>query len=194
MFTGVIKKMGKLEKVTVGATGAEVVVRRPAGWKLRKGDSISVQGICSTVAAFTTTTISFTYMPETVERTSVETWKKGMEMHLEQSLTLRDRLDGHMVMGHVDTTGRVESLVQEGNSMVVTITPAGDVRYAAAKGSVALDGVSLTITGVTKKHFSVKLVPFTWEHTRFQGLRVGDEINIEWDMVAKYLEQLRKYK
>jgi riboflavin synthase len=193
MFTGVIKKIGKLEKNSVDSSGAQIVVRRPAGWKLRKGDSIAVNGVCSTVASLTVSAVSFTYMPETLERTTVRGWKKGGQVHLEQSLTLRDRLDGHMVMGHVDTTGCVESLAKEGNSTVVTIAPASrDLRFAAEKGSVALDGVSLTIAGVTKKNFKVKVVPFTWEYTRFHALQVGDEVNIEWDMVAKYIEQMRK--
>ena len=198
--------MGNIENVIVKRAGATVVVRCPARWKVALGDSIAVQGVCSTVAAIDVGVYStdapikekcltFMYMPETLDCTTIRRWKVGMPAHLEQSLRLSDRLDGHMVQGHVDTVGTVAAIKKEGNSMVLTVKPAalGELRYAASKGSVALEGVSLTITSVTTTNFAVKLVPYTWMHTTFRDLKVGHKVNIEWDVVAKYVEQLRKF-
>lgn len=195
MFTGVIKTLGVVEKLRVNSKSAVVVVRRPSRWRVKVGDSIAVQGVCSTVSALSAKSFTFNYMPETLKLTTIRHWKVGGQVQLEQSLRWGDRLDGHLVFGHVDTVGVVKSIKKEGNSFVLTVTPVarGDLRLAAKKGSVAIDGVSLTITAVTKNNFSVSLVPYTWEHTTLRGLKVGDRVNIEWDMVAKYVAQLRKF-
>ncbi len=196
MFTGVIHTLGTIQKMSVTKKGAEVTVTRPTRFALRLGDSIAIHGVCSTVKKYTKSTMTFEYMPETLERTTVPLWKKGHAVHLEQSVTLKDRLDGHMVMGHVDTTGIVQSLTPEGNSVVVTIKPKNktELRFAAVKGSVALNGVSLTITHSNNTQLAVKLVPFTMGHTTFGTTKVGDMVNIEWDAIAKYVSHLYRKK
>jgi riboflavin synthase len=193
MFTGIIETTARIKKASVRKGGMVLAIAKPAGWKLQKGDSVSINGVCSTVMSLTGGAV-FEYMPETLLKTSLSGLKAGDYVNLERPLTLNARLDGHLVQGHVDAAGTVGSITKDGNSYRIVVAlprrAASFMRYIAAKGSVAVDGISLTVVAAGKNSFSVHLVPYTWEHTAFNSKKRGDAVNIECDIVAKYLETL----
>ena len=192
MFTGIIRKTAKVNSpVAQGATGLFEVINPKL--RVKAGDSIAVNGVCSTVVR-AGKTLSFQYMPETLARSTIGAIKRGEIVNLEESLRASDRLDGHVVLGHVDTIGEIVEIKSEGNSNVFKIEPRESKRFmkfVAEKGSVAVDGVSLTVVGLSTKYFTVKLIPYTLEHTAFGEKSVGGKVNIEFDILAKYLERLK---
>ncbi|HYF04667.1 MAG TPA: riboflavin synthase [Patescibacteria group bacterium] len=188
MFTGIISEVQKVVGVRQEAGGLFVEVNRPKKWKLRKGSSVSLNGICSTVVVFGKTMV-FQYMPESVDRSNLGGLHIGDLVNLEQPLRLQDMLDGHMVQGHVDTVGRIASVKEEGNSRVFTIALHAKTRYIVQKGSICVEGISLTVVDVKQKSFTVKIIPHTWKHTNLYGKTVGDLVNIEFDILAKYIER-----
>ncbi len=191
MFTGIITAQGKIASIEKHNGGMTIALIRPKKWKTYKGESISINGVCSTVVSGTTKLI-FEYMPESLKRSAIGSLKVGDGVNLEQSLRLGDRLSGHMVQGHVDTTGTVTAITPEGDSTVFTIALPKPVmaRYISEKGSIALDGISLTITSVKGKNFQVKILPYTIKETNLARKKVGDLISVEFDMLAKYIDQL----
>ena len=193
MFTGIIRKTARVTRAERDSAGMMLFVSKPK-LSVKKGDSIAVNGVCSTVVT-TSAVLGFQYMPETLACSAVGELKAGEIVNLEPSLRASDRLDGHIVLGHVDTVGKVSAITVEGNSKVFTIEPREPkkfMKFLAEKGSVALDGVSLTITKVKPLGFEVKLIPYTLANTGFGDRKVGSLINIEFDILAKYLERLCK--
>ncbi len=193
MFTGIIKKTARVKSVEKSSEGLTLKVRNP-GWRLKKGNSIAVNGVCSTVIA-SGITLAFQYMPETVARSAAGALRAGETVNLEPSLKVSDRLDGHIVLGHVDTVGTIIAVKKEGNSQTFTVKPREPkkfMKFVAEKGSVALDGVSLTVTKVRPLYFAVKLIPYTLENTTFKNKKVGSFFNVEFDILAKYLKKLSK--
>lgn len=189
MFTGIIRQTGKVKNPTDKSGLFEIV---NPGLKVKIGDSIAVNGVCSTVVK-TGKTFVFQYMPETLARTTIGEIKAGEKVNLEQSLRVSDRLDGHIVLGHVDTVGKLAAIKVEGNSKIFTVEPREPkkfMKFVAEKGSVALDGVSLTATKVKPLGFEVKVIPYTLKYTAFGEKKIGSVINIEFDILAKYLERL----
>lgn len=191
MFTGIIRKTAHVEKIEKNSGGISVEIVNP---KLRTkvGDSISVNGVCSTTVK-TGGVLKFQYMPETVVRSTVGFLEKGDLVNLEESLRASDRLGGHIVLGHVDTVGMVKNVKGEGGSRVLTIHPRGSQKFMsfiAAKGSVALDGVSLTVVSVGRSGFTVKLIPYTLKNTNLGEKTVGSFVNVEFDILAKYLKRI----
>jgi riboflavin synthase len=194
MFTGIIQVTSAILSVHADDAITRVSIRRPADWDLTVGESINVNGICSTVIAHDDESFQVEYMPETLRFTTVSDWAVGQDCNLERSLRLADRLSGHLVMGHVDAVGTVDAISQEGNSHVVTISHVQAFsRYVAAKGSIAVDGVSLTVINPELERFSVAIIPQTWQATTISRLRVDQHVNLEADPIAKYLEQLTAY-
>ncbi len=193
MFTGIITAIATVKKVTPTTGGLVVAITTPVGWKLRSGASIAVNGVCSTVKK-TGKTFVVEYMPESLVRSAIGSLVTGDWVNLEQSLCASDRLDGHIVLGHVDTVGKITALTQEGNSSIfrITIKDKKFLRLIAEKGSVAVDGISLTVTAVGKIFFEIKMIPFTLAHTAFSNRAVGDLVNVECDVVARYLARLIK--
>lgn len=191
MFTGIINAQGKVTSVKKHNGGMTLTLARPKKWKTYKGESIAINGVCSTVVS-SATRLVFEYMPESLERSAIGHLKTGDLVNLEQSLRLGDRLSGHMVQGHVDTAGIITAIGSEGDSRVFTITlpKATMSRFTSEKGSVTLDGVSLTITSVKGKIFQVKILPYTLKETNLTRKKIGDPINVEFDMLAKYIDQL----
>ncbi|MBY0110658.1 riboflavin synthase [Patescibacteria group bacterium] len=187
MFTGIIEKKGKITRVEKKGAVRTVTFSKPASWKLKNGQSINVSGVCSTVVRSTSTSVVVEYMPETLRVTTVGNIQKGDEVNLERSLQFGDRMDGHLVMGHVEGVARVGEKKREGRSTLLTLKlPAGLARYAISRGSIALDGVSLT---VAKRHgpwVTVALVPHTLAHTTLTNLTVGDMVNVETDIMARH--------
>jgi len=188
VFTGIIEEVGTVESLNAGvlAVKAEKVLE-----DVRLGDSIAVNGVCLTVTSFTAQRFTADVMPETVRRTSFRELKKGSPVNLERALTLASRLGGHIVSGHIDGTGQVESFRPEGNAILLKVQAApGLLRYIVEKGSVALDGISLTVAAVTARDFTVSLIPHTREATNLRAKRAGSPINIETDILGKYVEKL----
>lgn len=191
MFTGIIKKLSTVEKVSKINESLFVEISRPKGWKIWEGESISMNGICSTVKKFNVKTFKVEYMPETIEKTTAGDWEKGMAVNLEKSLALKDLLDGHIVQGHIDTRGIVVGIRKDKKSKIIKIQiPTKFMRLVAEKGSVSVDGISLTVVDTGRDWFSVSLVSYTLENTNLGKIKIGDRVNIEIDVLAKYLDKL----
>lgn len=188
MFTGIVEEVGKVKSIGNG------VLRIQADKVLedvRLGDSIAVNGICLTVTDFGADSFQADVMPETIRRTSLGELKLGSPVNLERALTLSSRLGGHIVSGHIDGTGRIVSLKEDKNAILMKIEAEGSIlRYIVEKGSVALDGISLTVAQVTSLDFTVSLIPHTRQVTNLSAKGEGSLINIENDVVGKYVEKL----
>lgn len=186
MFTGIIQKTSKIKNIKPNKDGLVLEVLNNLG-KIKLGESISVNGVCSTVKK-SNKNISFEYMPETLKLTNLNFLKKEDIVNIEQSMRLSDRLDGHIVLGHVDGTGEILNITQEGNSKIfeIKVLDKKFMKLLVYKGSVAVEGVSLTVTKVSKNNFAVKIMPYTLEHTNLRNKKEGDLINLEFDILAKY--------
>ncbi len=192
MFTGIIEEVGHVKALHRGAKSftleveADVVVQ-----DAQVGDSIATNGVCLTVTSLSEHGFTADVMPETVERTALGQLKPGSPVNLERALSLQTRLGGHIVSGHIDGTGRIASLRQDDTALWLTVECDSKLlRYIVEKGSVALQGVSLTVARVDERSFSVSLIPHTQDATTLHSVRVGDLVNIENDIIAKYVEKL----
>ena len=188
MFTGIIEEVGALERLA----GGEIAIRAKKVLEdVALGDSIAVNGICLTVTHFDAAHFTADVMPETVRRTSLAELKRGSRVNLERALTLRSRLGGHIVSGHIDGVGTIAAMQEEGNAILLTVRAGADIlRYIVEKGSVALDGISLTVARVSAADFTVSLIPHTREIRNLREKRSGSRLNIETDILGKYVEKL----
>lgn len=191
MFTGIVQVTGEV-LVAVDARGVKTVrIARPKAWKLVKGQSVSIDGICSTVAKLDAKAFEVAYMPETISKTTAGDFGRGARLNLERSLTLADYVDGHFVMGHVDARGKVVAVEKAKGAHVVTISaPSELLPLLALHGSVAVNGVSLTIARRGKGTFSVALIPYTLAETNLGDLVRGSAVNIEADPLARYVRAM----
>jgi riboflavin synthase len=188
MFTGIVREVG-----TVAAfDGSRLVVIAPeTDADVAVGDSVSVAGVCLTVVPSDEGGLAFDVVPETLSRTALGDLQAGDSVNLEPSLRVGDPLGGHVVQGHVDAVGRVRSITPEGESRRVWVdAPGAIVRYCLEKGSIAVDGVSLTVAALDDDGFEVALIPHTLEVTTLGALEPGDEVNLEADVLAKVVERL----
>ncbi len=187
MFTGIIAQKAKVVTNAVKHRSLFLSIEKPKGWKLSLGESISVQGVCLTVKGITKKEYAVELMPETLKKTAFgESVPK--EVNLERSLVYGNRLSGHFVTGHIDAVGKVEKIIRKGRSQVFYISyPKKFRRLLVEKGSVAVDGVSLTVVETTLKDFSVALLPYTLTHTTLGKKEKGAPLNLEFDILAKYL-------
>jgi len=182
MFTGLVEQMGEVQQ-----SGTRLAVRTPLAAELEHGDSIAVNGVCLTAVDITGDGFEADVMEETLVRSSLGRLQAGDRVNLELALRLGDRLGGHFVQGHVDATGHVAAIEQRERSRVLQIgAPPEVLRYVVEKGSIAVDGVSLTVTDVDARAFSVSLIPETLERTTLGSVGQGDPVNLEVDMLAKY--------
>ncbi len=201
MFTGIISKTSKVSSVKSSRGGFLLEVSNNLG-KLKIGESINVNGVCSTVKKFTPKkdgagqNISFEYMPETLQLTNLTILKKGNVVNMERSMQAGDRISGHIVLGHIDGTGKIISIKKEGNSQVFDIkTPDKKfMKFLVYKGSVAVEGASLTVVKVKKDSFIVKIIPHTLKHTNLIFKKEHDAVNLEFDILAKYADKRRGKK
>ena len=192
MFSGIIEDLGKVAEIRQSAEGATLTLRTglPIA-KIKIGDSIAVNGACLTVVAKGRSTMKMDVSAETLRRTSLGDLKTGDPVNLERCLTLNTLLNGHIVAGHVDSVGRVISIKPEGDSKLFTFeVAANEARYLVEKGSVAIDGISLTVFAIRARRFSVALIPHTVKVTTMGIRKPGDKVNIESDMMAKYVERI----
>jgi riboflavin synthase len=191
MFTGIIKKLSTVENVSYKKESLFVSIKIPKGWKVWAGESISINGVCSTVKSMDKKTFTVEYMPETIKKTAVADFEKGAEVNLEKSMKINDLLDGHIVQGHVDTTGKIIGIkkIKESKILKIKILKAF-MKFMAEKGSVAVDGISLTIVESGDNWFTVSLVSYTLENTNLGNIKVGEGVNIETDVLAKYIYKI----
>lgn len=188
MFTGIVEEMGEVRSLR--SSGLEVAAQQVIEGT-RLGDSISVEGVCLTVTALGPSWFAVGLMPETLRRTNLGRLRPGDKVNLERALTLNSRLGGHLVQGHIDGLGRVSARRPEANAVLVRIDAAEALlRYIVEKGFVAVDGASLTVTDVDSRSFGVSLVPYTQKMITLADKGIGDEVNLEVDILAKYVEKL----
>ncbi len=192
MFTGIVEEMGRLKAREGSARGATLVIAAQKVLEgLKIGDSIAVNGVCLTATSFDRSSFTAQVMPETLRKTDLESLSPGQPVNLERALALGDRLGGHLVSGHVDGTGILSWRRPEGNAVIVFIQASPELlRYIIPKGSVAVDGVSLTVASVDRKGFSVSLIPHTAAVTTLGQKQPGAVVNIETDLIGKYVEKL----
>ena len=189
MFTGIVEEVGEVVRRADG--GLTVRAAFAAGGGLAVSDSVSVNGACLTVTALDGGAFSVDTVPETLRRTNLGALSPGDPVNLERPMRADGRFGGHVVQGHVDATGEVVSVKPEGESRVFTFeAPPSVMRYVVEKGFVAVDGASLTVVSCNWRAFSVAIVPYTWENTVLKSRNVGDAVNLEADVMAKYVERL----
>ena len=192
MFTGIVREVGVVVEAAEAGGGRSLVVRAPGTAAVTgTGDSVSIDGCCLTATAVDEDTITFHAVPETIARTTLGGLDEPEAVNVEPAVRAGDPLGGHYVQGHVDAVGRVQSVEAEGEALRVFVEAPDDVlRYCVEKGSVTLDGVSLTIAELALDAFAVALVPHTLEATTLKDLRPGQAVNLEADVLAKYVEAL----
>lgn len=192
MFTGIVKELGRIASMDGGAQGVRVVVEAPeTAPGIGLGDSVAVNGCCLTAVEVGAGSIAFDAVPETLSRTSLSRLSVGSRVNLEPALRAGDPMGGHVVQGHVDGVGRVRSVTPEGEGRRIWFdAPEPVLRYCVEKGSIAIEGVSLTIAALDGSGVAVALIPHTLSVTTIGGLVPGDEVNLEADVLAKYVERL----
>lgn len=196
MFTGLIEDVGCVESLLIHRNSAVLTVE--TGLAVRDiplGASIAVNGACLTVVQKGKKSVAFDVSPETLERTSLATVEPGALLNLERSLRLEDRLGGHLVTGHIDGVGIVHSVEKKGDFTFFSFRIAQRLgALLVPKGSVAVDGISLTVNRCSQREFNVAIIPFTLQHTNLRARRVGDKVNIETDLIGKYVRQFTKQR
>jgi len=192
LFTGIIEEVGKVQEVIKATKSAKIVIdARKVLEDVMIGDSISTNGVCLTVTEFSTSSFVVDVMAETMRRSNLHLLKAGDEVNLERALRVGDRLGGHIVSGHIDGTGIITEYEKEDNAVWVTISARREIlRYIVQKGSITIDGISLTVAYINDKVFKVSIIPHTKEITTLLRKKVGDLVNLECDMVGKYVEKL----
>lgn len=188
MFTGIIEEIGSL---LASGGGSLTIQAKKVLEDVHLGDSIAVNGTCLTVTRFDDSSFTVDVMEETMRRSSLGSLKKGSRVNLERAMAANGRFGGHIVSGHIDGTGTIEKLRQEGNAVWVTVACAGNLlRYIAEKGSITIDGISLTVAAVEARGFKVSIIPHTGAETTLLHKQQGDIVNLETDILAKYVERL----
>ncbi len=192
MFTGLIQETGKLLQTSARASGVQLHIHAPTtAGDAEVGDSIACNGVCLTIERLSGDVFETHAGAETIRRTTLRSWRSGKLINLETPLRPSDRLGGHLVQGHVDCVGVCTRRRPEGDTVHYSFSlPAEQMIYVAEKGSIAVDGISLTITAVTDSGFSVAIIPHTMAATTLPEIKSGDEVNIELDIVAKYVRRM----
>ena len=194
MFTGIIEEKGTISKIMKNASQAVLTIKAQKIMEdIHKGDSIAVNGICLTVTAFSKNEFQADVMHETLNRTALKMLKPGSSVNLERAMAAGGRFGGHMVSGHIDGTGKIAEIKEDSLAIWYTIeAPPQILRYIVEKGSIAIDGISLTVAKVTQTTFSVSTIPHTRSATTLGERRPGDLVNLETDIIGKYVERLMR--
>lgn len=194
MYTGLVTHSGEVAEIATTSDGATLRVRTPLAADMREGDSVAVNGVCLTATALSAESFEADVMHETLRRSTLGALQVGDRVNLELSLQVGGRLDGHFVQGHIDGVGTVSDVRPEGFARVVRIdAEPGILRYVAEKGSIAVDGVSLTVAGVDGQSFTVSLIPETQSRTTLGEAQTGRRFNLEVDVLAKYVERIAQF-
>ncbi|NPA42585.1 MAG: riboflavin synthase [Chlorobi bacterium] len=191
MFTGIIETVTTLMNYTDEGNNRHFELANPFPGEISVDQSIAHDGVCLTVVKVTKESYTVTAIDETLKRSNLRFWKPGTRINVERALRLSDRLDGHIVQGHVDQTAVVRSVEPAGGSWIFTFEFSDKpLHVLVEKGSAAVNGVSLTVFDIGERTFKVAIIPYTFEHTNFGDLRPGDTVNVEFDMIGKYVERL----
>ncbi|MBI3588854.1 MAG: riboflavin synthase [Candidatus Liptonbacteria bacterium] len=193
MFTGLIRHRTRVIKISKKGSSLLVLFSKPKGSKITTGDSLNLNGICSTVRKIGRNFFEVEYMRETFKLTTIRHWQRGLAINLESSLRLGDKLGGHLIQGHVEAVGQVTNIkkIKQAKVLQIKITPRL-LKFILPKGSIAVDGVSLTVIKTSQGFFSVSLVSYTLNHTNLGSLKTGDYVNIETDILGRYLSHFLK--
>lgn len=196
MFTGIVEEIGTVVSVTQGAKAAKLALRGNLIFEdMHIGDSIAVNGVCLTVTEKTSNTFIVDVMPETLRRSSLGKLSKGSKVNMERAMAANGRFGGHIVSGHIDGTGEIESFIREDNAVWVTVKASPKLlKYIIEKGSIAIDGISLTVAYVDDRCFKVSLIPHTASNTTLLAKKAGDIVNLENDIVGKYIDKLLHFE
>lgn len=189
MFTGIIENLAQVTQLTNEAGNIHVSLKCPFTNELKVDQSVAHNGICLTVVSIDDDTYTVTAIQETIQKTSLGNWEIGTKVNVERCMQLNGRLDGHIVQGHVDTVATLLNIEEENGSWKFTF--GYDATHVTVeKGSITVNGVSLTVVDSTLNSFSVCIIPFTYEHTNFHQLKVGEKVNLEFDIIGKYVARL----
>ena len=188
MFTGLIESVGEIVEVKPTTAGFRLRLNTSLAPELTAGDSLAVNGVCLTVVSADTEAVHADISPETVRVSTLGALKRGALVNLERPVRADARMGGHFVQGHVDATGTVEDIRPDGESYWITVKfPPLLASYIVRKGSISVNGISLTVAGVDDRHFDVQIIPYTWTHTNLHALKAGEPVNIECDILGKYV-------
>ncbi|WP_430467141.1 riboflavin synthase [Winogradskyella ouciana] len=191
MFTGIIEDLGTVQKLEKEDGNLHLTLGSSITNELKIDQSVAHNGICLTVTGIENNNYTVTAIKETLDKTNLDSLKKGDVMNLERAMKLGDRLDGHIVQGHVDQTAKCISVEEENGSWLFTFNYDKSLNNVTIeKGSITVNGVSLTVVNSKTNQFSVAIIPFTYEHTTFNTLKVGDDVNLEFDVIGKYIKRL----
>ena len=195
MFTGIIEEVGTIDKIANGSKSAVPFIKASKVLEDTKlGDSIAVNGVCLTVTSMEGDIFTADVMAETLRRSSLGNLSRGSKVNLERAMAANGRFGGHIVSGHIDGTGRIASMVREDNAVWVEINASAEIlKFIVMKGSIAIDGISLTVAGLAEESFSVSVIPHTGEETTLLKKGAGDIVNLENDVVGKYVDRLLNY-
>ena len=191
MFTGLIEKISTVKEFNLTSNGAKITFSADFD-NVKIGDSIAINGVCLTMTSAENNIFSADIMRETLNISNLKNLKKGDEINLERAMKLSDRLDGHIVSGHIDTIANVRNIIQDGFSRKITFNC--DTNLIIKKGSIAINGVSLTVSNISNDTFEVSLIPETLKNTNLKNLKIGDIVNIEYDLFAKYIQKFTQNK
>ncbi len=193
MFTGIIESIGEIKELIGEGENLHITVKNNLTDELKIDQSVSHNGVCLTVVEIMNDSYVVTAIKETLDKTNLKNLKLGSKVNLERAMKLGDRLDGHLVQGHVDEVGNCLSIENMDGSWLFTFTYNEASRnITIEKGSITINGVSLTVVNSKKNEFSVAIIPYTYEHTNFINIELGDKVNLEFDLIGKYLSRLRQ--
>ena len=188
MFTGIIETVGEVAEVKPTPAGFRLRLHTDLSSELTPGESMAVNGVCLTVVAADADGVHMDVSPETIRVSALGSLKRGAAVNLERPMRVDSRVGGHFVQGHVDATGAIEEIRQDGDCWWLTVKyPPSLAAQIVRKGSIAVDGISLTVAGVDDRRFDIQVIPFTWEHTNLHHVKVNDLVNLECDMLGKYV-------
>ncbi len=188
MFTGIIEGIGDVLKIRKFSDKIEITIRIP--FNAKKGDSISIDGVCLTVKEISEKIAKFDAVTGTVEKTTLKFLREGNKVNLERALGIDGRFGGHIVLGHVDGIGRIKMLRKDKSGLLKVDYPEELAGFIARKGSIAIDGISLTIAEISKKDFTINIIPFTIENTVLKYKKEGDYVNLEIDVISRYIKRI----
>lgn len=191
MFTGIIEAMGRVLEKTENQDGLDFVIESPISHELKIDQSVSHDGICLTVVQVKDNTHTVQAIRETLQKTNISKWQQGTVINLERSMPAHGRFDGHIVQGHVDCVGVVNQINQHGGQLDINISHDPSAGITVEKGSICVNGISLTVVNSQADSFSLTIIPYTREHTNLKQLEVGNLVNLEFDIIGKYLLKMR---
>lgn len=195
MFTGIIETLGRVASIKKESNNLNITIESDFTNDLKIDQSVAHNGICLTVVAISDSQYIVTAVQETVDKTTIGDWKEGDIINLERGMKLGDRLDGHIVQGHVDQTAVCTNIEDAGGSTYFTFKYDSSIgNLTIEKGSITVNGVSLTVVNSKQDEFSVAIIPYTIEHTNFQKIEVGTKVNLEFDVIGKYVARLQEYR